>query len=189
MRQVCIIRGDCKPGCGSEFRHLRFGAVFGAVLAGGLAHLAAELAGEVAVIVETTVQRDGGERAVAAGQQLTGGDEAHADEIGFMVKHITAEGFVHVDRIGGSDYATARGRKRATCSAVSLRPVSRMNVPTGPGASAPARRNRPHRGTTLAASLARELESRGAVLCVGQHHNLAGEAWALGRDDFDIAVF
>lgn len=37
--------------------------------------------------------------------------EAHADEIGFMVKHITAEGFVHVDRIGGSDYATARGRK------------------------------------------------------------------------------
>lgn len=37
--------------------------------------------------------------------------EAHADEIGFMVKHITSEGFVHVDRIGGSDYATARGRK------------------------------------------------------------------------------
>ncbi|MES2709567.1 MAG: M42 family metallopeptidase [Verrucomicrobiota bacterium] len=37
--------------------------------------------------------------------------EAHADEIGFMVKHITAEGFIHVDRIGGSDYATARGRK------------------------------------------------------------------------------
>ncbi|MDB6133086.1 MAG: endoglucanase [Verrucomicrobiales bacterium] len=37
--------------------------------------------------------------------------EAHADEIGFMVKHITSEGFIHVDRIGGSDYATARGRK------------------------------------------------------------------------------
>ena len=37
--------------------------------------------------------------------------EAHADEIGFMVKHITSDGFVHVDRIGGSDYATARGRK------------------------------------------------------------------------------
>ena len=37
--------------------------------------------------------------------------EAHADEIGFMVKHITAEGFIHLDRIGGSDYATARGRK------------------------------------------------------------------------------
>ena len=37
--------------------------------------------------------------------------EAHADEIGFMVKHITTDGFVHVDRIGGSDYATARGRK------------------------------------------------------------------------------
>jgi endoglucanase len=37
--------------------------------------------------------------------------EAHADEFGFMVKHITSDGFVHVDRIGGSDYATARGRK------------------------------------------------------------------------------
>lgn len=37
--------------------------------------------------------------------------EAHADEIGFMVKYITKEGFVHLDRIGGSDYATARGRR------------------------------------------------------------------------------
>ena len=37
--------------------------------------------------------------------------EAHADEIGFMVKHITREGFIHVDRIGGSDHATARGRR------------------------------------------------------------------------------
>jgi endoglucanase len=37
--------------------------------------------------------------------------EAHADEIGFIVKHITKEGFLHVDRIGGSDVATARGRR------------------------------------------------------------------------------
>jgi endoglucanase len=37
--------------------------------------------------------------------------ESHADEIGFMVKHVTKEGFVHVDRIGGSDQATARGRR------------------------------------------------------------------------------
>ena len=37
--------------------------------------------------------------------------EAHADEIGFMVKHISSEGFVYIDRIGGSDYGTARGRK------------------------------------------------------------------------------
>ena len=37
--------------------------------------------------------------------------EAHADEIGFMIKHITKEGFLHVDRIGGSDYANARGRR------------------------------------------------------------------------------
>jgi endoglucanase len=37
--------------------------------------------------------------------------EAHADEIGFMIKHITKEGFLHVDRIGGSDTATARGRR------------------------------------------------------------------------------
>lgn len=36
--------------------------------------------------------------------------EAHADEIGFIVKHITGEGFLHLDRIGGSDCATARGR-------------------------------------------------------------------------------
>lgn len=37
--------------------------------------------------------------------------EAHADEIGFIVKHISKEGFLRVDRIGGSDTATARGRR------------------------------------------------------------------------------
>ena len=37
--------------------------------------------------------------------------EAHADEIGFIVKHITKEGFLRVDRVGGSDIATARGRR------------------------------------------------------------------------------
>jgi endoglucanase len=37
--------------------------------------------------------------------------EAHADEIGFIIKHVTKEGFIRVDRVGGSDTATARGRK------------------------------------------------------------------------------
>ena len=37
--------------------------------------------------------------------------EAHADEIGFIVKQITKEGFLRIDRIGGSDTATARGRR------------------------------------------------------------------------------
>ncbi|MBC8166528.1 MAG: M42 family metallopeptidase [Bryobacteraceae bacterium] len=37
--------------------------------------------------------------------------EAHADEIGYIVKHISKEGFLHIDRIGGSDTATARGRR------------------------------------------------------------------------------
>ncbi|MCG8599831.1 MAG: M42 family metallopeptidase [Verrucomicrobiales bacterium] len=37
--------------------------------------------------------------------------EAHADEIGFMVKYVTDDGFLHLDRIGGSDWATARGRR------------------------------------------------------------------------------
>ncbi|MCE9518149.1 MAG: M20/M25/M40 family metallo-hydrolase [Verrucomicrobia bacterium] len=37
--------------------------------------------------------------------------EAHADEIGFMVKTITKEGFLNLDRVGGSDVATARGRR------------------------------------------------------------------------------
>ena len=37
--------------------------------------------------------------------------EAHADEIGYIVKNITSEGSLHVDRIGGSDWATARGRR------------------------------------------------------------------------------
>ena len=37
--------------------------------------------------------------------------EAHADEIGFMIKHITKEGFLRIDRVGGSDTATARGRR------------------------------------------------------------------------------
>ncbi len=37
--------------------------------------------------------------------------EAHADEIGYMVKHISKEGFISIDRVGGSDTATARGRR------------------------------------------------------------------------------
>ncbi len=37
--------------------------------------------------------------------------EAHADEIGFIVKHITKEGWLRIDRVGGSDTATARGRR------------------------------------------------------------------------------
>lgn len=37
--------------------------------------------------------------------------EAHADEIGFMVNHITDEGFLQVSRIGGSDRAIARGKR------------------------------------------------------------------------------
>lgn len=37
--------------------------------------------------------------------------EAHADEIGFMVKYITDEGFLRVDRIGGSDHVIARGKR------------------------------------------------------------------------------
>jgi putative aminopeptidase FrvX len=36
---------------------------------------------------------------------------AHADEIGFMIKTITKEGFLHLERVGGIDHATARGRR------------------------------------------------------------------------------
>ena len=37
--------------------------------------------------------------------------EAHADEIGFAIKYVTDEGFLRVDRIGGSDHAIARARR------------------------------------------------------------------------------
>ena len=37
--------------------------------------------------------------------------EAHADEIGFIIKHIEKDGFLRLDRVGGSDVATARGRR------------------------------------------------------------------------------
>ncbi len=37
--------------------------------------------------------------------------EAHADEIGYMIKHIDERGFLRIDRVGGSDAATARGRR------------------------------------------------------------------------------
>jgi endoglucanase len=37
--------------------------------------------------------------------------EAHADEIGYIIKFIAPEGFLRVDRIGGSDHAYARGRR------------------------------------------------------------------------------
>lgn len=37
--------------------------------------------------------------------------EAHADEIGFMIRYITPEGFLRVECVGGSDTAIARGRR------------------------------------------------------------------------------
>jgi endoglucanase len=37
--------------------------------------------------------------------------EAHADEIGYIIKQITKEGYLRIDRIGGSDTATGRGRR------------------------------------------------------------------------------
>lgn len=37
--------------------------------------------------------------------------EAHADEIGYMIKHVTKDGFLYIDRVGGSDAATGRGRR------------------------------------------------------------------------------
>ena len=36
---------------------------------------------------------------------------AHADGIGYMVKQITSDGFLRLDRLGGSDSATGRGRR------------------------------------------------------------------------------
>lgn len=36
---------------------------------------------------------------------------AHADEIGYMIKHVDDKGFIRLERIGGSDVATARGRR------------------------------------------------------------------------------
>ena len=36
---------------------------------------------------------------------------AHADEIGYMITHIDEQGFLRLDRVGGSDAATARGRR------------------------------------------------------------------------------
>ncbi|MEO0018587.1 MAG: hypothetical protein RLZZ522_1870 [Verrucomicrobiota bacterium] len=37
--------------------------------------------------------------------------ESHADEIGYMIKLVDERGFLRLDRIGGSDSATARGRR------------------------------------------------------------------------------
>lgn len=37
--------------------------------------------------------------------------EAHADEIGFMIRYVTPEGFLRVECVGGSDTAIARGRR------------------------------------------------------------------------------
>lgn len=36
---------------------------------------------------------------------------SHADEIGFMVNHVSDDGFLSLDKLGGSDTATARGRR------------------------------------------------------------------------------
>lgn len=37
--------------------------------------------------------------------------EAHCDEIGMMINHITEKGFVHVTRLGGSDATIARAKR------------------------------------------------------------------------------
>lgn len=37
--------------------------------------------------------------------------EAHADEIGMIVRHITDDGFVHVSKLGGSDPTIARAKR------------------------------------------------------------------------------
>lgn len=37
--------------------------------------------------------------------------DAHVDEIGYMIRHITDEGFLFVNRVGGSDRAIARGQR------------------------------------------------------------------------------
>jgi endoglucanase len=37
--------------------------------------------------------------------------EAHCDEIGMIVQHITEEGFVHVNKLGGSDSTIARAKR------------------------------------------------------------------------------
>lgn len=37
--------------------------------------------------------------------------DAHVDEIGYMVRHVTDEGILYVNRIGGSDRAIARGQR------------------------------------------------------------------------------
>ncbi len=37
--------------------------------------------------------------------------DAHADEIGFAIRYIQDDGFVRVERLGGSDVAIARGRR------------------------------------------------------------------------------
>jgi endoglucanase len=36
---------------------------------------------------------------------------AHSDEIGFMIQNITDDGFIYLNRIGGSDRAIARGKR------------------------------------------------------------------------------
>lgn len=37
--------------------------------------------------------------------------EAHADEVGFIVKYVTEDGYLRLSRVGGIDHATARGRR------------------------------------------------------------------------------
>ena len=37
--------------------------------------------------------------------------DAHADEIGFSIRYITDDGYLRVERLGGSDVAIARGRR------------------------------------------------------------------------------
>lgn len=36
---------------------------------------------------------------------------AHADEIGWMIRHIQDDGFIRIERVGGSDHATGLGRR------------------------------------------------------------------------------
>lgn len=37
--------------------------------------------------------------------------EAHADEVGFIIKYVTEDGYLRLTRVGGIDHANARGRR------------------------------------------------------------------------------
>jgi putative aminopeptidase FrvX len=115
--------------------------------------------------------------------------EAHADEIGYMVKHISKDGFLFVDRVGGSDVATARGRRVDILGDAKAR--SAASSATSPSTSGTAKTKRCLKSMNSGSILALPVRPKSKKLGIRVGHPLvyADGVEALGKNKLTGRAF